>query len=192
MRCVGVGAQEYLSRLVACLICLFDRVAIREKLQYASPGWTKPYLSQGMTPTPPAGQKPRPSSSSLFNEKFAKRFLRSGGGGCGSSSSRSDRLRQRDGEDQESPLRRRRRRRRVQGGTGGEGQGTANCPARHGEGFIPARFDDDLNRIGSKRELHKSAVGGFLPVGSVDPSLVVRLSRHTVESCRAWGGPILV
>ncbi|CBJ27442.1 WD40 domain containing protein [Ectocarpus siliculosus] len=75
----------------------------------------------GMTPTPPVGQKPRPSSSSLFNKKFAKRFLRSGGGGGGSSSSRSDRLRQRDGEDQESPLRRRRR--HVQGGTGGEGQG---------------------------------------------------------------------
>ncbi|CAB1111910.1 unnamed protein product [Ectocarpus sp. CCAP 1310/34] len=76
----------------------------------------------GMTPTPPAGQRPRPSSSSLFNKKFAKRFLRSGGGGGGSSSSRSDRLRQRDGEDQENPLRRRRRR-HVQGGTGGEGQG---------------------------------------------------------------------
>ncbi|CAM9317439.1 unnamed protein product [Ectocarpus sp. 4 AP-2014] len=75
----------------------------------------------GKTPTPPAGQKPRPSSSSLFNKKFAKRFLRSGGGGGGSSSSRSDRLRQRDGENQESPLRRRRR--HVQGGTGGEGQG---------------------------------------------------------------------
>ncbi|CAM9385557.1 unnamed protein product, partial [Ectocarpus sp. 8 AP-2014] len=76
----------------------------------------------GMTPTPPVGQKPRPSPSSLFNKKFAKRFLRSGGGGGGSSSSssRSDRLRQRDGEDQESPLRRRRR--HVQGGTGGEGQ----------------------------------------------------------------------
>ncbi|CAM9941486.1 unnamed protein product [Ectocarpus sp. 12 AP-2014] len=75
----------------------------------------------GMTPTPPAGQKPRPSASSLFNKKFAKRFLRSGGGGGGSSSSRSDRLRQRDGENQESPLGRRCR--HVQGGTGGEGQG---------------------------------------------------------------------
>ena len=32
-------------------------------------------------PTPPPGPKPRPSS--LFNEKFAKRFLRSNGGGGG-------------------------------------------------------------------------------------------------------------